>query len=263
MSKEMNNAQRSAAHDTVPEALLEIHQRLLEDGAAWRDELSVGATPSTKAGVEPMTPQRSTIERHRSGTIQAQPTHTPRRDVSWSRRLIASAAIIVVVGLLAALVATFARGRGETRSAAPPTPGPLASWSVAPHLATEPVPPLLAPSDPSVVYEARITGANSEHVFRRSDDAGATWRNLPVPDSILGAYTLSYLAVWVDPANAKNVIATLSRQTPPEENDRLCPTVRATVAFALQGALAPSMPASGAGGCHLQYFSADGGEILV
>jgi hypothetical protein len=38
----------------------------------------------------------------------------PRRDVSWARRLVASAAIIVVVGLLAALFATFARGRNDT-----------------------------------------------------------------------------------------------------------------------------------------------------
>jgi hypothetical protein len=39
----------------------------------------------------------------------------PRRDVSWARRLVASAAIIVVVGLLAALFATFARGRNDTQ----------------------------------------------------------------------------------------------------------------------------------------------------
>ncbi len=42
MNSDMNEAQ-----ETVTVALLEIHQRLLEDGAAWRDDLPLGATRST------------------------------------------------------------------------------------------------------------------------------------------------------------------------------------------------------------------------
>ena len=91
-----------------------------------------------------------------------------------------------------------------------------------------------------MVYEAAVTGTNGEHVFRRSDDAGATWRDLPLPDPSLGAYsfTLSGLDLWVDPANAKNVITTEARSLPKQ----YCPNQRTFDA------------------CQLQYFSADGGD---
>jgi hypothetical protein len=167
---------------------------------------------------------------------------------------------------VAALFATFARGTNDTRVIASPTVGALASWSVTPRLVDQPVPPIIAPSDPAVVYEsgvisdkAGVVSADSQRVFRRSDDAGATWRNLPVPDGSLGAYTLSYLAIWVDSANANNVIATLTRHLP-EQGQQDCPTNRAAVAFARQGGTAANIPASGPSGCQLQYFSADGGE---
>jgi hypothetical protein len=54
-------------------------------------------------------------------------------------------------------------------------------------------------------------------------------------------------------------MVTLSRGVPQEQHDRLCPTVRASVAFAAQGNTAPNTPASGIGGRQLQYFNADGG----
>jgi hypothetical protein len=148
---------------------------------------------------------------------------------------------MVVVGLLAAFLATFAHGSADKHVVASPTTGPLAPWTSAPHLVGQPVAPILAPSDPSVVYEAAVTDSNGEHVFRRSDDAGATWRDLPVPnDGGMSAYpfTLSGLDLWVDPANAKNVISTLARGLP----EQYCPNQRVDVA------------------CQLQYFSADGGE---
>jgi hypothetical protein len=148
---------------------------------------------------------------------------------------------MVVVGLLAALLATFAHGSADKHVVASPTTGPLVPWTSAPHLVGQPVAPILAPSDRSVVYEAAITDSNGEHVFRRSDDAGATWRDLPVPnDGGMAAYpfTLSGLDLWVDPANAKNVITTLARGLP----EQYCPNQRVEVA------------------CQLQYFSADGGE---
>jgi photosystem II stability/assembly factor-like uncharacterized protein len=266
MNSDMNDEQRLAGQEAVPAALLDIHQRLLEDGAVWRDDLPFGATHAAQAFPEGTTPQRPAHERsERNGrppmmTPLPDIPRTPRREVNWARRLVASAAIIVVVGLLGALFATFARGRTDTHVAASPTPGPLAAWSAAPHLANQPIPPILAPSDPSVVYEAGVTGANSQHVLRRSDDEGATWKELPVPNSILGAYDLGDLAVWVDPANAKNVIATVGRLVPPELYDRDCPTVQATVAFARQGSATVNTPTSGTGACHLQFFSADGGE---
>jgi hypothetical protein len=255
MNSEMNEPQ-----EAVPAGLRDLHQRLLEDGAAWRADLPLGATRSIQALHEstPL-PQQAANERNGRSTVMTQPPARLRRDVSWARRIIASAAIIAVVALLGALFATFAHSRNEPRVAASPTAGPPVSWSVAPHLANQPVPPILAPSDPSVVYEAGITGANFAYVFRRSDDAGATWHDLSVPNSILGADTVGDIAIWVDPTNAKNVIVTLSRLLP-GQREQDCPTVRPTVAFARLGYAAENTPSGGALRCFLQYFSVDGGD---
>jgi hypothetical protein len=173
---------------------------------------------------------------------------------------------MVILGLLATLLAACASAKHDARALASPTSAKLASWSVAPQLVSQPVPPVVAPSDPSVVYEAGVLGdasgvvtAHSQRIFRRSDDAGTTWRELAIPDGGLGGYTLDSLAIWVDPANAHNVLATLARALP-QQGQPTCPTSRATVAFARHGGASAYTPASGPSGCQLQYFSADGGE---
>jgi hypothetical protein len=127
------------------------------------------------------------------------------------------------------------------------------------------VPPIIAPSDPEVVYEAGVLGdasgvvtTHSQRVFRRSDDAGATWHDLSVPDGGLGAYTLDALAIWVDPANAHHVITTLARDLP-EQGQAACPTNPAAVAFAGRLGAHAQTGASGPAACQLEYFSADGG----
>ena len=127
MHSDMNDAQRSAEQETVPAALLAIHQRLLEDGAAWRDELPLGATRPMKAAVESMTLKRPTAKQQAHDGLPTAPPVMPRRNAGLIRGLVASVAILLVVGLLAALFATFARGRNDTRLVATPTPGPLAS----------------------------------------------------------------------------------------------------------------------------------------
>jgi len=112
---DMNDAQPLAAQtEAMPAELRTVHQRLLDDGAQWRNDLPLAATRSTQVMPETgMVTERGTVERRERATVLAQPPAMPRRDVSWARPLVASAAIIVVVGLLAALFATFARGRGE------------------------------------------------------------------------------------------------------------------------------------------------------
>jgi hypothetical protein len=144
VNSDMNDAQPLAAQtEAVPAELRTIHQRLLDDGAHWRNDLPLVATRSTQVMPETgMVTERGTVERRERATVLAQPPTMPRRDVSWARRLVASAAIIVVVGLLAALFATFARGRGEvgltsaihdsTQTPTWPasTPGPAAKYIV-------------------------------------------------------------------------------------------------------------------------------------
>jgi len=149
MNNDMSDAQGRAKTETVPAALLDLHQRLLEDGAAWRADLPFNAMRATQALAEQTTPQRSANERNRRNgrmPVMTPPPdsphlpQTPRRDVTWTRRPVASAAIIVVAGLLAALFATFAHSRNDTRltigghdssptAVAPAsTPGPAAKY---------------------------------------------------------------------------------------------------------------------------------------
>jgi hypothetical protein len=142
MNEDTRNTQRSAAQDGVPAALHDIHQRLLEDGAAWRDGLPLGATRSPQALAEQTASHGLLGQQSGRVTVKTHPPNTSRRDVSWGRRLTASAGIVVVVGLLAALFAAFAHGRSATHltsgahdstptTVAPvSTPGPAAKYIV-------------------------------------------------------------------------------------------------------------------------------------
>jgi hypothetical protein len=262
MTRDINGAQHSAAHaEIMPAARLETQKWLLEFGAAWRDGPPLGATRAPS--------KRLLVDRSERAPVLARLPSLPRRVHGrvhgLARGLVANAAISVIVGLLAALLAACAPASTDARVVASPTAAALPSWSVAPHLVDQPVPPVIAPSDPAVVYEAGVLGdesglitAHSQRIFRRSDDAGATWRDLSVPDGGLGGYTLDSLALWVDPANAQNVLATLARALP-EQGQPACPTNRGAVAFARQAGAMAYTPASGPAGCQLQYFSADGG----
>ena len=114
MNNDMNDAQGRAKIETVPAALLDIHQRLLEDGATWRADLPFSAIRATQELAEQTASQGRKIDRDGHMPVMTQPPTSPQRDVTWTRRLVASAAIIVVVGLLGALFVTFARGRADT-----------------------------------------------------------------------------------------------------------------------------------------------------
>ena len=131
----------------------------------------------------------------------AQPPNMPRRDVSWGRRLIAKRRDPRGGGAAGAAfrhVRSWPErdthcGNAYARSAR--------HLDVAPHLANQPAPPMLEPSETHIpsCSSAGIAGAHFAYVFRRSDDAGATWRNLSVPDSILGAFTLGHIAILGGP----------------------------------------------------------------
>jgi hypothetical protein len=142
MNNDMNDAQGRAKTETVPAALLDLHQRLLEDGATWRADLPFSAMHATQALAEQTAPQGRKIDRNGRMPVMTQPPTLPRRDVTWTRRPIASAADIVVVGLLAALFATFALHRigahltsgvynpSPTTMAPASTPGPATKYTV-------------------------------------------------------------------------------------------------------------------------------------
>ena len=57
MNRDMNDAQRSASQEAVSAELRTIHERLLEDGVNWRDDLPFSAMRATQELAEQTAPQ--------------------------------------------------------------------------------------------------------------------------------------------------------------------------------------------------------------
>ncbi len=137
-----------------------------------------------------------------SGDAAPVPLHHERR---VGRPLIsgitAIAAVLIVALVVTALVVSHA-GKSTVTGVGPhpptPTPGNR-GWQGVPGLTNLAVQPQIAPSNPQVVYEASIDVTT----FRRSDDDGATWSNLPLPDGLTSPVDQALLAI--NPTNAQNI----------------------------------------------------------
>ncbi len=109
-------------------------------------------------------------------------------------------AAVVVVGLLASVFALLA-SHGGTSVGNPGDDGP--GLRVAATYTGQPGLPVVAPSDPRVVYE--YADNRQGPVLRRSDDGGATWSDLAIPGANTTGASVSALHLGVNPADASNV----------------------------------------------------------
>lgn len=170
-------------------------------------------------------------------------------------RLMGPALLAAVIAALLAL-----SGCGARASTTPPstagTPSPSGTttssspWERLPGLSVNGAQPLLAPSDPRVAYQIGVGGPGnppSQVVFRRTDDAGATWHDLtsPVPAGLQqqGLYAQGFVSP-LDPQTLFVVmVGEMPRSSCPDatEPDRSNPTPTPEV------------------GCILHYRSTDGG----
>lgn len=188
--------------DTMPAELEPLHQQLVTVGDEWRTRIppadrlvayarNVGAPhiqPDTDADAGTAAPSPQTIGRavrHTASQPRFSPTHGPE---SRFRLLAAVAASLAVVALLASVFAMFAPDRfAGKRSTTPtviratntptprPTIGPVTGdWVTPPQLSNLPNAPLMAPSDPHIIYQGGPQ-------LKRSDNGGATWRVIPTP----------------------------------------------------------------------------------
>jgi hypothetical protein len=133
-----------------------------------------------------------------------------------------------------------------SNTTAPPPPG---QWTSLPGLTAESGLPVIAPSNPSVVYEDLATErAPAKITLRRSDDDGATWHNLPLPIQVPAAVDNSSLAV--SPLDASIVFLTIS--APQSDAPQLCQTA--------QPAISGQSTLSGSVHCSRQYYSTDSGQ---
>ncbi len=175
------------------------------------------------------------------------PPTPPARWQRFGRR--ASAAISAIAAVLVIAIVTLAlfasHTSGKPASNGTPQTGSQTgnqTWQPLPHLSNLDLNhqfTLLAPSDPRVVYQVVLTNQGTRVSLRRSDDQGATWKNVAAPP---GATTT--LELFISPANAQHVLAINIMED--------CPPSQAAAA-------SPIAPLSSGNACEAFYFSSNGG----
>ncbi len=191
---------RNKTEDMLPAELEPVHWQLVTIGEEWRTRVppadslvsyirNVGAVHMASDVTPPTTTtlSRQTIDTedvHSAHEKLFSPQHRP---LSRIHLLTAVAAALAVVALLAGVFVAFAPGRFGGRgptvipathtpdSTLRPTIGPVTGeWVTPPQLNNLRSVPIIAPSDPRVIYQG---GAQ----LKRSDNGGATWRVIPTP----------------------------------------------------------------------------------
>ncbi len=163
-----------------------------------------------------------------------------RRVASW---VTAVAALVVIAVITTALLVSHtgkpANSAGPGGSTASPSASSSNGWKTYPsmtHLAAQ---PMLAPSNPQIVY---VLGPNPA-TLRESGDSGAHWRNIPMPATASQAVD-SFLLV--NPVDAQNIFVLLTL----DQSSSACSNSQAS-----------SGPVNAYSGnsCQLPYYSTDGG----
>jgi hypothetical protein len=167
-----------------------------------------------------------------SGTPQ---TRARRRVVS---ALSVVAAVLAITLIVAGLIVSHSPKASTVGNQGPTAKGEQ-GWSPSPNLAGLPDLPVIAPSNPQVVYES-VSGNQLQ--VRRSNDGGATWQSLMLPAGAPqgnGAVAL----LFVNPLNAQQVYLEINT----------CPTAQAS-------SIGPAAILSSGEGCTtFDYVSADAG----
>lgn len=254
-----------------------MERQLLADSAAWERRVPTTDTFNarlrqrlTEAHMREQEPEplpswlAESAERTSDG--ESGPLPLPRlRPPSRTRTLLAVAAAVVIVGLLAAVFADLTRGRTGQRPGASGTAtvtesGTATATAAATQRATpttytmlvpqpaviqQPGTPVVAPSNPNVIYEYADNGTGV--VLRRSDDGGQTWHDLSYPSG--GAF-VGAIEVAVSSLDANNVFLRLDLGYQPGTSNP-CQAIAQTQHG---GVLA-----SGGLDCRVEFSSRDGG----
>ncbi len=269
-------------HDLVslPADVKPLVDWLAADGVTWRASL-----PSTSAldaavhtlsrgVVEPIdsieqapvlddlpsqpVPSLAAVARGRTGSVRV-----PVRLAGLASVAAMVAVVTLIVGVFALQAPGVHRGRTVAGPRATATPSPDTAWTDQSQLDVVTVSdvarnqyPVVAPSDPRVVYEAYIQYTdqakhNAQVVLRRSDDAGATWHTLPnpVPGDTGVEPLITQVVFIVSPLDAHTVILQMNLP-PPMHQSFSCPAPFAQYVHYQ----APCQP---------QYRSTDGGATWV
>lgn len=238
-----------------------LYQRLSDDGNAWQAASArrlASLAQALTADVERMANDRI-VQPHPSvssptgekqleaSSVVSSPvyvlqsTHQHRRQ--W---IFGTFAAVLVVTLLALVLQGALTGRGTTG----PTNKQTGKWQILDKLTWKRTPlgqqlPIIAPSDPRVVYEvtnfvsgsAETSRAVSYASLRRTEDGGDTWRNLTLP---LPLEDIFIIELRISPLSARGVFMSLW-----DRSSAVCDLGTGVV---------------GEWGCQRGYISTDGGD---
>lgn len=251
--------------EPLPSELLGIEHQLLADGASW--ERRVPSSDSFTRRIRSVLQEESmrdpqipaaTLTRETRARDAGAASHRGPLAPHRLRALVATVAAVVIVALLGAVFAALAHSHtqptvGNGPHQQPQTPAPIATQvhtqlgmlTKQPSVTNQPGTPIIAPSDPKVMYEYAY---NSTPVLRRSDDGGKTWHNLAFPYSTVNLGAL-YLAV--SPIDAQSVFLEMDVNIP-----------AAGICQEHADYRSANIPTSGGGIiCPQTFHSEDGGNI--
>jgi hypothetical protein len=246
--------------EPLPPELEPLHRRLLDDGALWRARLP--STERLEQRLKSLTQQERYMRlmvpaENRPGRLSLIDRVKGKQDMLRGRFKTALAVVTIaaVVALFAVLFYGFAGHM--LRTTAQPTSTATHPTSEATNFPTghygEEV-PIVAPSDPEVVYKlVPANGSADQQMLARSTDGGATWQMLAVPS--VGTSS-GVQAAFVSPLNPQAVFLTvgvqLSGTTPGAQP---CPPDLASGSFNSYVALAGDYSY-----CDVEFLSTDGGR---
>ena len=252
----------------------DLLRRISADGAVWRRSLPTTdrlAGYARSLGDPPGGAPRANhhAREDRTMALDNAPTDpgagppvppTPTRGARFhrARQVIAAVAALLVVALFASVFAAQSRHRGPgagqatptATASATPTPTPLppgAQLVAAPRLSDLSGMPVFSTSNPHTVYV--VNGAR----ITRSDDDGAHWTTLPLPNNLPSGLVVAWVDLFVSPLDARTVYATANLTNPDNSQVTNCP---APLPMAHIGA---KIARSGVVPCDVTEVSADGG----
>ncbi|HLV98492.1 MAG TPA: zf-HC2 domain-containing protein [Ktedonobacterales bacterium] len=172
-----------------------------------------------------------------------------------TRGVAALVSLALIVALFVVVFRGFTAGHTvKTNTAAyNTTSAPAGQWTAIPGLTNQAALPIIAPSNPHVVYELSYPLSAPAHVtIRRSENDGATWQQVSLPSGNLPPIDVSSLAV--SPIDASTIFLTLTTVLSNH------PGYPCGAAQASSGPIDALIHFSGGSSCSAQYISSDGGQ---
>jgi hypothetical protein len=252
----------------LPSELEALHRRLVDDGAAWR----AGLPSSTKTEryfqalmrQEQRTPFAA--ERIERGS-RVRHARTTQGDSSMFqvriKTVTAAVALAAVVVLFAVLFYSFA-GRGTQSAAGRSVGQPSVTKSPSGQQKYSQYVPLVAPSDPHMIYKLVPAGGSSgDLLLARSPDGGTTWKTFALPAGKSTDYVSP--VAFVSPLNPGDVFLTVTVTLPlAQPGYQSCPSSQAsssglTSQKSSNGLSSYAALSGGPSLCAVEYLSTDGG----